>query len=293
MASPLEEHDYIGLAGGSAMDGASKLSSSSSSSSSSLSSSSSSTISAEAHDLKGTELRLGLPGSESPSRVGLALGFPKSSVSGGKRGFSDSVDGSGNWGFPGSGRSEVGLGRGELGGGRVAGLGNSASQETKEQKEQVASGGAAPAAKAQVVGWPPIRNYRKNTMALSPQKNKEEAEGKQGQECLYVKVSMDGAPYLRKVDLRTYFNYKELSLALEKMFSCFLVGRDGPTENLMMDAIKDSKYVLTYEDKDGDWMLVGDVPWDMFTNSCRKLRISKGPDATGNAPRAAEKKSQI
>lgn len=39
-------------------------------------------------------------------------------------------------------------------------------------------------------------------------------------------------------------------------------GRDGPTENLMMDAIKDSKYVLTYEDKDGDWMLVGDVPWE-------------------------------
>lgn len=22
-----------------------------------------------------------------------------------------------------------------------------------------------------------------------------------------------------------------------------------------------SKYVLTYEDKEGDWMLVGDVPW--------------------------------
>lgn len=22
-----------------------------------------------------------------------------------------------------------------------------------------------------------------------------------------------------------------------------------------------SEFVLTYEDKDGDWMLVGDVPW--------------------------------
>lgn len=68
-------------------------------------------------------------------------------------------------------------------------------------------------------------------MALSPQKNKEEAEGKQGKECLYVKVSMDGAPYLRKVDLRTYFNYKELSLALEKMFSCFLVGKLGSSQS--------------------------------------------------------------
>jgi auxin-responsive protein IAA len=65
--------------------------------------------------------------------------------------------------------------------------------------------------RAQVVGWPPIRSYRKNTMAMN-------------QDCLYVKVSMDGAPYLRKVDLKMYSNYKELSLALEKMFSSFTVG---------------------------------------------------------------------
>jgi auxin-responsive protein IAA len=35
---------------------------------------------------------------------------------------------------------------------------------------------------------------------------------------------MDGAPYLRKVDLRTYTTYQELSSALEKMFSCFTLG---------------------------------------------------------------------
>ena len=35
---------------------------------------------------------------------------------------------------------------------------------------------------------------------------------------------MDGAPYLRKVDLRTYATYQELSSALEKMFSCFTIG---------------------------------------------------------------------
>jgi auxin-responsive protein IAA len=52
---------------------------------------------------------------------------------------------------------------------------------------------------------------------------------------------------------------------------------------------KDGEYVLTYEDKDGDWMLVGDVPWEMFTDSCRRLRIMKGSDAIGLAPRAGEK----
>lgn len=42
-------------------------------------------------------------------------------------------------------------------------------------------------------------------------------------------------------------------------------------------------YVPTYEDKDGDWMLAGDVPWDMFINSCRRLRIMKGSEAKGLA----------
>ncbi|CAL9232076.1 unnamed protein product [Arabidopsis halleri] len=38
-------------------------------------------------------------------------------------------------------------------------------------------------------------------------------------------------------------------------------------------------FVPTYEDKDGDWMLVGDVPWDMFSSSCKRPRIMKGSDA--------------
>lgn len=79
--------------------------------------------------------------------------------------------------------------------------------------------------RAQVVGWPPIRSYRKNTMATNQLKSsKEDAEAKQGQGFLYVKVSMDGAPYLRKVDLKTYKNYKDLSTALEKMFIGFTTG---------------------------------------------------------------------
>ena len=78
--------------------------------------------------------------------------------------------------------------------------------------------------RAQVVGWPPIRSFRKNSMASNMSKNNDETEGKPGFGCLYVKVSMDGAPYLRKVDLKTYSNYVELSSALEKMFSCFTIG---------------------------------------------------------------------
>jgi len=146
----------------------------------------------------------------------------------------------------------------------------------------------APAPKAQVVGWPPIRSFRKNTLAANSKPNDEGSSSN----ALYVKVSMDGAPYLRKVDLKMYSTYHELSSALEKMFSCFTMGQCGApglSESKLIDLLNGSEYVPTYEDKDGDWMLVGDVPWEMFVDSCKRLRITKASEAIGLAPRAMEK----
>ncbi|KAF8392287.1 hypothetical protein HHK36_022629 [Tetracentron sinense] len=126
---------------------------------------------------------------------------------------------------------------------------------------------AAPAAKAQVVGWPPIRSYRKNS--FQTRKKDEETTG------IYVKVSMDGAPYLRKIDIKVYKGYPELLKALEEMFK-FTIGKYSEREGY-----NGSEYEPTYEDKDGDWMLVGDVPWDMFMSSCKRMRIMKGSEARG------------
>jgi len=39
-------------------------------------------------------------------------------------------------------------------------------------------------------------------------------------------------------------------------------GRDGLNESRLTDLLRGSEYVVTYEDKDSDWMLVGDVPWE-------------------------------
>lgn len=270
----------------------------------------------ELGSLKGTELRLGLPGSASPERKDgsvLTLGPTKGCYGAEpKRVFPDGPE---KWGFSGKVGSEAESGKdGRLalfpscenggagkdgGGGRAAVAGKADARGNKGQVRPAPGGGdrsPAPAAKAQVVGWPPIRSYRKNTMSTNPLKNTEDTDEKQAVGCLYVKVSMDGAPYLRKVDLNTYCNYKELSLALEKMFSCF-TGQFGSHEMPRKDVHSESKltklpgsdYVLTYEDKDGDWMLVGDVPWKMFTESCKRLRIVKGSDAVGLAPRGTEK----
>lgn len=63
-------------------------------------------------------------------------------------------------------------------------------------------------------------------MASNTAKKGDGAETNSGG-CLYVKVSMDGAPYLRKVNLKAYKNYMELSSALEKMFSCFTIGKNN------------------------------------------------------------------
>ncbi|XP_055801650.1 auxin-responsive protein IAA27-like [Solanum dulcamara] len=303
MSISIEEHDYIGISEGN--------------------SDKSCVSSMDSKDLnfKETELRLGLPGTESPQdKNDYPLGVLKIFPSGAKRVFSDTINGdSGTWGFG----SEVDFAKnsgfivspkGVKVGNKILGSvcnESSSKQSVKEatpksprpveEKKSLISStnshGVAPAAKAQVVGWPPIRSFRKN-MVSSPPKTEEDANGKLVAGCHYVKVSMDGAPYLRKVDLTIYSSYKNLSSALEKMFSCFKAGQceaqgisisAGLKESKLADLLHGSEYVLTYEDKDGDWMLVGDVPWEMFTESCKKLRIMKSSDANCLAPRAMEK----
>ncbi|BAT99393.1 hypothetical protein LR48_Vigan07g129900 [Vigna angularis] len=282
-------------------------------------------------NLKATELRLGLPGSQSPERDpdlfslssakldekplfplvptkdGICLSSQKTVVSGNKRGFADTMDGFSQGKFTGNKGMNAMLSP------RPSCAQPSAMKEIPSKLQErpcsanngtghnhtgASISGSAPASKAQVVGWPPIRSFRKNSMATTSNKNNDEVDGKPGGGALFVKVSMDGAPYLRKVDLRSYSTYQELSSALEKMFSCFTLGQCGShgapgremlSESKLRDLLHGSEYVVTYEDKDGDWMLVGDVPWEMFIDTCKRLKIMKGSDAIGLAPRAMEK----
>ncbi|XP_041008883.1 auxin-induced protein AUX28-like isoform X2 [Juglans microcarpa x Juglans regia] len=167
---------------------------------------------------------------------------------------------------------------------------NEKAKTLKKEKNLLTADTAKHHAKAQVVGWPPVRSFRKNMLAVQKGSSEESDNKASGNIAAFVKVSMDGAPYLRKVDLKTYQSYKELSVALGKMFSSFTIGmKDFMNESKLMDVLNSSDYVPTYEDKVGDWMLVGDVPWEMFVDSCNRLRIMKGKEAIGLAPRAMEK----
>ncbi|KAH9615868.1 hypothetical protein KSS87_005757 [Heliosperma pusillum] len=109
-----------------------------------------------------------------------------------------------------------------------------------------------------IVGWPPVKTYRKR-----------QNYGHQGQHCgcngrnipavdnggycggstsLYVKVQMEGCFITRKINLKLYHSYHTLTSTLLHMFG---KGEDGMDD-----------YKLTYQDGEGNWLLVGDnVTW--------------------------------
>ena len=74
------------------------------------------------------------------------------------------------------------------------------------------------------MGWPPVRSFRKNILSVNSEKGSKEEGEKSSISAAFVKVSMDGAPYLRKVDLKMYRSYQELFMALQKMFISFTGG---------------------------------------------------------------------
>ncbi|XP_073302717.1 auxin-responsive protein IAA12-like isoform X2 [Primulina huaijiensis] len=175
-----------------------------------------------------------------------------------------------------------------------------------------------------VVGWPPIRTHRMNSLVyhtkspeteeLNPAVDKcksrknvvDNTDFGSSRSCSFVKqkrplkasflvkVNMDGFPIGRKVDMNSHDCYKTLALTIDNMFS-FNAGvgarrskveeqARGPAR--LLGGLSD--FMLTYEDKEGDWMLVGDVPWEMFLSTVKRLRITRTANAHGLAPKSHE-----
>ncbi|KAL8138669.1 hypothetical protein V2J09_004670 [Rumex salicifolius] len=163
------------------------------------------------------------------------------------------------------------------------------------------------AAPASVVGWPPVRSFRKKMAASSfnmkpsmdpPQSNGEDKgelkvmvnkSSSQTVDQQFVKVNMDGIPIGRKVDLRKYDNYQSLSSAVDNLFRGLLAAQEGSWEakptseqegRKEITGLRDrnAAYTLVYEDNEGDRVLVGDVPWNMFLSTVKRLRVLKRSD---------------
>ncbi|KAE8685049.1 Auxin-responsive protein IAA11 [Hibiscus syriacus] len=181
---------------------------------------------------------------------------------------------------------------------------------TKRNADSVA---AASNGSSQFVGWPPIRAYRMNSMVNQAKPSVTEGFNSTMDNCgketsmvenstigsyhssgstnarksLFVKVKMDGIPIGRKVDLNAPESYEKLAKMLEEMFletapSANPAGSTTLQHDMTNRTTRHSKllegssdFVLTYEDKEGDWMLVGDVPWEMFRSLVKRLRIMR------------------
>ncbi|KAF8117866.1 hypothetical protein N665_0008s0206 [Sinapis alba] len=85
----------------------------------------------------------------------------------------------------------------------------------------------------------------------------------------YVKVNMEGVPIGRKIDLFSLNGYHDLITTLDYMFNASILWAEEE------EMCSEKSHVLTYADKEGDWMMVGDVPWEMFLSSVRRLKISR------------------
>ncbi|KAJ4895276.1 Auxin-responsive protein IAA12 [Raphanus sativus] len=214
--------------------------------------------------------------------------------------------------LPAENELELGLGLGlSLGSGawrergRILTAKDFPSVGSKRAADSSSHQGASPPRSSQVVGWPPVGSHRMNSLVNHQavkaakaegeevkQKNKDEPKDVSVHGSGFVKVNKDGVGIGRKVDMRAHSSYENLAQTLEEMF----FGMTGATCGEKVRPLRlldgSSEFVLTYEDKEGDWMLVGDVPWRMFITSVKRLRIMGTSEANGLAPRHQEEKDR-
>ncbi|KAI4335122.1 hypothetical protein L6164_013799 [Bauhinia variegata] len=114
----------------------------------------------------------------------------------------------------------------------------------------------------QSLDWPPIKSTLRSTLV---ERNSQLRQ----QPFLFVKVYMEGIPIGRKLNLLAHHGYDDLVRALGQMFkTTILCPNSQPLHS-------GNFHVLTFEDQEGDWMMVGDVPWEMFLNNVKRLKITR------------------
>ncbi|XP_006647091.1 auxin-responsive protein IAA7 isoform X2 [Oryza brachyantha] len=159
-----------------------------------------------------------------------------------------------------------------------------------------------------VIGWPPVRTFRRNLATSSKaslelqQNEKKAAKVEVIQRAPFIKINMDGIPIGRKIDLNALDSYDKLSLAVDKLFRGLLAAQRGPLpagakgcpqEDAAISGLLDGtgEYTLVYEDYEGDRVLVGDVPWGMFVSSVKRLRVLKTSDLSSSLIASGRKRT--
>ncbi|KAF4362139.1 hypothetical protein F8388_023991 [Cannabis sativa] len=170
-----------------------------------------------------------------------------------------------------------------------------------QKAEKKAFSPATIPANTALLGGPQFVSFRKNlasnsssskptTESQNPDQNKKihgakpvETPGKG----LFVKINMDGVPIGRKVDLKAYDSYNKLSSAVDELFRGLLAG-DSSTAGGIQNNQDEGKAITGLLDgsgeyttyNEGDRMLVGDVPWNMFVSTVKRPAIVNNKQKT-------------
>ncbi|KAM1083044.1 hypothetical protein FF1_021644 [Malus domestica] len=113
-----------------------------------------------------------------------------------------------------------------------------------------------------LINWPPIKSILRSTLAGRGADNRRHPS-------LFVKVYLEGVPIGRKLNLFDHDGYSALISSLCLMFKTTILCPENNHFHL------DKYHVLTYEDQEGDWMLVGDVPWEIFLTTVKRMKITR------------------
>ncbi|XP_057768045.1 auxin-induced protein IAA6-like [Salvia miltiorrhiza] len=124
-----------------------------------------------------------------------------------------------------------------------------------------------------VVGWPPVRSWRKQLchrnrrVCATNYVNVENGGGGgwRAANSVYVKVKMEGVGITRKIDLSFHRSHRTLATNLIDLF--------GKSE-------ENVAYKLMYQNKEDEWLQAGDVPWECFIKSARRLKLEKNGNSS-------------
>ncbi|KDP30258.1 hypothetical protein JCGZ_17040 [Jatropha curcas] len=128
-----------------------------------------------------------------------------------------------------------------------------------------------------IVGWPPIK-FRRTKISHRRQNSRVDSNRTVDNGCvdcygrasnsMYIKVKMEGVAIGRKIDLSIYSSFQPLKQALFEMFGICEENSDN--------------YKLTYQDREGDWLLADDdVSWRSFIRSVQRLKLMRRGAAAG------------
>ncbi|CAN1353375.1 Auxin-responsive protein IAA30 [Linum perenne] len=114
------------------------------------------------------------------------------------------------------------------------------------------------------------RKHLTTDLRLGRTTAEEGIDGGRSNATFFVKVYMEGIPIGRKLDLLAYASYEDMITTLDDMFGTHIL-----CDQINNYSQQVQYHVLTYEDKEGDWLIVGDVPWEMFVSCVKRLKITR------------------